>query len=635
MYNLLQLQTDINSIATKDEFLKYLESYFIEIEAYFSSLTTQTLQDIKFDIEDLLYDLLDKGFIENDNPQIVQAYLLLVAEILEKSALIGTIKVIYPYLPESATKYRIEASMIYLNVNNIQQDFHKNFSKVMELFLKADKMEDQNPKTIIGLLNYLLAAYKAFHRVNSEELANSFKQLFVSNKSHFPFLQDDFIVEIVANISINNYLQTQKNIQEKISQFHKILTVCAIDNNTVSIEKSNYSKQLFAIKNINFEVLRNIAYKHIQREEDPKVYHDRLNKGEVIIDDENLLYKYLLSYGPMHKAKLYEAFDFILPKLNNFTVNIIDWGCGQALATILLREYIAEKQLNITIEEIIFIEPSKMALSRALLHLDVIQKSNTKIQAINKDFDCLEHQDIKFDNKNKVLHLFSNILDIESFKLNTSFFEKISKNIESDNYFMCVSPNINAKRNGRLDLFYKYFDENFNTELISSRDTNVSKYTRYEKLFEVKYTAPVEVSTARGEIQEYHIDIYDKLLHYKQYIEPTLKIKELKNVLVSDPDYVIFKIRKVSEAMTSKLYANNGGTDQDKISQNDKIRYLSHTKRILNRKTQSLLHTIRTLGNIAVHDHIDNPTKILQDDAYFILTALVLLLDDLEKNGLI
>jgi hypothetical protein len=275
-----------------------------------------------------------------------------------------------------------------------------------------------------------------------------------------------------------------------------------------------------------------------------------------------------------------------------------------------------------------------LALQRGLLHIDVIKQKQYNIKPINKDLDCIEQNDIKFDDDNIVLHLFSNILDVEQFRLDTNFLEKISKNLKSDNYFICVSPNINIKRNERLDIFFRYFDENFDTNLISNRDTHIDNYSRYEKVFYIKHTKQEEILKSREEIQTYHIDISTKLNKYRDILEPTLDITKLQSNISQDPDYVIFKIRKVAEIITSKIYSQYQN-DENKVSQNDKIKYLSFEKNIFNRKIQSHLHTIRTIGNISIHEHIDNPIIMLRDDAYFLVTALILLIDELKKQNII
>ena len=192
----------------------------------------------------------------------------------------------------------------------------------------------------------------------------------------------------------------------------------------------------------------------------------------------------------MHKAKLYSSFNKVISQLNNETINIIDWGCGQALATSLLIDYIKEKSLNIDISNIILIEPSSLALSRGLLHISVLKENKIDIKAVNKDIDSLTSSDLVIHNQNITLHLFSNILDVEFFKLNKDFLDKISSSQKGLNYFICVSPNINDKRNARLDLFYRYFKDNFKTKLISNRDEPIGNYQRYEKIFKCDFSKP-------------------------------------------------------------------------------------------------------------------------------------------------
>ena len=90
-------------------------------------------------------------------------------------------------------------------------------------------------------------------------------------------------------------------------------------------------------------------------------------------------------------------------------------------------------------------------------------------------WDYIKEKGLNIDN--------SNILDVEFFKLDRTFLEKISNSQNGLNCFICVSPNVNDKRNARLDMFYRYFSDNFNTELISDRDSSIGGYARYEKIF--------------------------------------------------------------------------------------------------------------------------------------------------------
>ena len=637
MFNFKQFSLDVGKLQNQEDFSKYLESCFMDLETYFLDLTVSDLNKIKFDFEDLLYDLLDYKLVTNNNGEIINAFLILLAEQLEQANLIGAIKIIFDYLPESAVKYRLKASVLYLRVNDLSTQYHQNFHDILELILESENHNGYRYRTVGSILNYYLTAMSQFARVNNNDLAHSFKNLFLNNKSKYDILNNTLIVDVIDKVTTSNYLNIIDSINIQISA-NKINTEsCSIDKDIfdISIEVSDYSKKLYSINQVSFSKIKQVSFDYIKRIGDPTELHTRLNQGVTVIDDEQLLYKYMVAYAAMHRAKLYESFESFIEKLSNKKINIIDWGCGQALATSLLIEYIKEKKLDIAIENITLIEPSILALSRGMLHLDILKQKDYNVKAINKDLDCLEQSDIEFKNNNTVLHLFSNILDVEFFKLDTIFLEKISKNIQSDNYFICVSPNINAKRNGRLEMFYKYFDENFNTELISARDTDIGNYKRYEKVFEVKYTTQEEVIEVREEIKDYHVDVYMKLAKYSTILEPTLNTQKLKENIENDPDYVIFKIRKVAEIITSKIFMKNGGEDESRVSQNDKIRYLSFEKKVLSRKAQSHLHTIRTIGNIGTHDHIENPAKMLKDDAYFLSTALSLLIENLQENNII
>ena len=637
MFSFSEFLENVRTLNSSDKFAKYIESCFSELETFFLDMSAKELNNLKFDFEDLMYDLIDNKLIMENNKTIVDAFLILLAEQFEQANLINAIKLIYDYIPESAIKYRLKASMLYLKVNNLTKEYHDRFFNILDLMVKSEEFEEYHYKVIKSVLNYFFTAMEQFSRVQDEKLAISFKELFIKHQVKYKILSDLFIQDTIKQLNINNYTNTIDTIKEQLDTKFLSNISCDISekNLKVAIENGIYADTLYSLTDPSFHSLKEIAVKYIDNVSNSKALYSKLNRGRNIITDEALLYQYIFSYSSMHKVKLYQSFEVLLDKLNHSTINVIDWGCGQALATILLIEYIKEQKLQIDIDNITLIEPSKLALSRGLLHVNILKQKEYKIKAINKNLDCLKENDVAFSDDNIVLHLFSNILDIEFFKLDITFLEKISHNIHSNNYFVCVSPNINPKRNNRLDLFYKYFDDNFDTELFSSRDSDIGRYTRYEKVFKVKYTEQKKITEAREIISSYHVDIYTKLTNYKDLIEPTLNVDKLRENIENDPDYVIFKIRKIAEIITSKIFINNDGENENNVSQNDKIRYLSFEKKVLSRKAQSHLHTIRTIGNIGIHEYIENPTKMLKDDAYFLATALVLLIEDLKENNLI
>lgn len=91
MITFAELAQNIKSLRSQDDFSQYLESSLIEIETLFNTLSYDALNTLKFDIEDLLYDLEDRQLVVNENPSIINAFLILLAQKFEQAGLIGAI----------------------------------------------------------------------------------------------------------------------------------------------------------------------------------------------------------------------------------------------------------------------------------------------------------------------------------------------------------------------------------------------------------------------------------------------------------------------------------------------------------------------------------------------------------------
>ena len=628
---------DILTLQTQDDFTTYLESCFIEFEEYLLNISNDEIQEIKFDIEDMLYDLLDNKLIQNHNSKTINAFLLLLAEKFLQTSLIGAITIITDYLPNGATKLRLEASKLYLRVNDITQDYFNKCDKILNLFEESSKIDEYNNNAIKSFLYFCNTALNSFIRINNSELAYRFINSLKEKKSSYNFLQDSKISTLFEKNEEYDIKNLIIEIENLINTITYKKSTCYIKNSKIKKEISSYSQILSEIIEPSFEKIRDIANKYIQSIGDPEELFYKLQRGEVIIDDEKLLYKYLVSFGLKHKAKLYSAYDEIFEKIQKEKFDIVDWGCGQGTATMLLLDYAKKKNIILDIENITLIEPSQLALSRGLLHIDLFKQKDYKINSINSDLDCLKVEDLENKSNNKTLHLFSNILDIESFSLDNELFSKVAGTLKNDAIFICVSPNRNDKLNNRLELFYKHFDENFNTELISSRDSDISNSTRYEKIFEVKYTAIEIIEEKRDEIERieknYHLDVIKELDKYSNHVVPILNMKMLEDSILTDPEYAIFKIRKVAEVITSRIYSNYEA-NSPVVSFNDKIRYLSYEKKLFDKTITNYIHTLRTIGNRGVHEHNREVLK-LKLDAHLMIIALISFLNELKDKKLL
>ena len=180
--------------------------------------------------------------------------------------------------------------------------------------------------------------------------------------------------------------------------------------------------------------------------------HELLNRGVDVLDSEPLLQMYIYAFGKMHNAKLLHAFNHMQEKVvNNDQIEIVDYGCGQGLASLCYHDFIKEHNPLQQITKITLIEPSPLALSRAELLCSCFYP-DAKIIAVNKSFDDLTANDINVSSEVLTLHLFSNILDVESYDLH-HLIQTITNLPSEKNEYVIVSPIQNVLRTQRLKTF--------------------------------------------------------------------------------------------------------------------------------------------------------------------------------------
>jgi len=213
------------------------------------------------------------------------------------------------------------------------------------------------------------------------------------------------------------------------------------------------------VKNLNipsFDGIRCIANNQLQanflREENDGMYNE-LKRGTTVIRREELLWCYLLAFGRKHQAKIYAALSKIknLAEIVGSEYSIIDWGCGQGLATICMFDYLHKIDVTNAVKKIVLIEPSELALKNAVLHTSIYGIG--EIVSVNKYLDDVTVEDIKTDTS-VTIHLFSNILDIEGFSLK-QLAQTIGASASGEHYFICVSPIYSNDH--RIEAFYNYF----------------------------------------------------------------------------------------------------------------------------------------------------------------------------------
>ncbi len=202
-----------------------------------------------------------------------------------------------------------------------------------------------------------------------------------------------------------------------------------------------------------------------------KLIHGQLDNGTKILSTEEELDVYLWAYGGMHKAKLDKAFtelhvsENLSRVIDGRDIEVIDYACGQGIATIVFIEFLKNKGIPHSIARSILIEPSELALDRAKSLL------TGNIVPINKKLDDLVGNDLLTDDTLVKFHLLSNILDMG---INHFDLKNLSKAIINSqngiNYFVCVSP----YAEGKLESFADSFVNRHNIFSCSGTLTNTS-----------------------------------------------------------------------------------------------------------------------------------------------------------------
>lgn len=186
-------------------------------------------------------------------------------------------------------------------------------------------------------------------------------------------------------------------------------------------------------------------------------YCNGLDHGTAVLSTEEQLCCYIAAYGEMHKQKLEKAFEAFPFKNLDSSFEIIDWGCGQGLASVYLISQLRSKNLIGKLKKVTLIEPSESALRRADFNVNKTLGENVEVESIQKFLPAYLANPNSIDSLHIeepiCIHLFSNILDIPEIDL-----KKLANIIASSgyqHYFICVGP-VNYG-NQRIEAFSRYF----------------------------------------------------------------------------------------------------------------------------------------------------------------------------------
>ena len=471
----------------------YIQKNYAQIEAFCSTNVDSQRRELE-NFERFV--LLKTGVIEklDYTKSYNRAFVYYLMDYCERFCSTSAIVQLYKIIQHNKLTIgsRLEAAMLYLYNIPSNETYIERFNDICCKLQTAINEEDDNEKNAVAsFLNYYSYVVYNTSECFSSELLIKYTNA-IENDS-FPFLKNDVIQEcFVLDYHKPEILYdiVQKKIDEILGRNEAFILQPNKENYFLIESNTDYARILNNTPR-TFQAIRNISVQQINQFENKDDIYYSLSRGVKILKEEAQLYSYLNSYGNMHETKMLSALHKLpLAELEGKNIEIFDWACGQGLASVVLQEFIDSHNINIQIASVILIEPSEIALKRAALHVSHFNRQCT-VKTVLKDIDSITKEDLNCDNNSVKIHLFSNILDVESFSMEhlISIIEQTQKGA---NYFVCVSPYITDAKAARIDKFVQHFANLYNSyhaylKIENQKGEWINNWTRLIRLFRINF----------------------------------------------------------------------------------------------------------------------------------------------------
>lgn len=248
-----------------------------------------------------------------------------------------------------------------------------------------------------------------------------------------------------------------------------------------------YAHKIYKLHYHSFADIRSISIWFLgdYSDEEKEELKKEINRGVDVLTTYEQLHAYMFCFGQMHEAKLRRAFGEIPLTLLRSEIEVLDYACGQGIATVCFADYVKNANKATVIKKITLIEPSNIALSRAALLCHKVIP-NALIETVASGFDKLRSEQITNSNVPKI-HLLSNILDMTCYDL--SHLAKVINRVKNKgDLFICVDPWYHdVSRDGRQRVFMRLLHgEEIYHEAFNAYELQEDKsWTAYITIFKV------------------------------------------------------------------------------------------------------------------------------------------------------
>ena len=160
--------------------------------------------------------------------------------------------------------------------------------------------------------------------------------------------------------------------------------------------------------------------------------------GVAVLESESRLNDYLVAYGEMHVAKIL-SFIPSVPWKEVKNLLIVDWGCGQGLASAVTLEYLRVHHPSTRVRGVRLIEKSRAARLRAQVIVSRYENA-ADVRSYDWNLAAFGVEELSVPQGVTILHLFSNILDVVSAEQDELARLVLAISSKGTSHVVCVGP---------------------------------------------------------------------------------------------------------------------------------------------------------------------------------------------------
>ncbi|MFT4019672.1 MAG: hypothetical protein QM668_22100 [Agriterribacter sp.] len=457
-----------NASNSVEDLTAFIQKNSIELYDFFISQKNSSILSHRQEIEEFIlpkYSIYRHlNFTDSKN----QTFLFCLLDVSQRFGLSLEFQQVYNLAKQNDVPLnsRLNASSKFLVGINSIDDYENRVNEILsDLSNSFLKEEDNEQKTIATLIHFYTEVFNNFPHNIGRVIEFKNRLLELLQKEEYNFLLTPSVDEVLS-YSLDNVGELYQAVHTKVDEIlERASQYLAFNIEPHLLEEGTHYADLLAGVSANFIEIRNLCSQLYSVVASNEIFWS-LQRGVKVLTEQNQLLAYLHSYGKMHHAKMISAINAIQQNDLQGVLEVYDWGCGQGLASICFLEYLAEQEIDYSVNKLTLIEPSEIAIKRASLHLRKYTV-DTQIITINKDLDSLENNDFESNKPATKVHLFSNILDIDLFSMN-DLINFIKQNFKDQNIFICSSPYVSHIKTERVDGFVQSFSDNPNFEIISN-----------------------------------------------------------------------------------------------------------------------------------------------------------------------